>query len=457
MRITYVSLPPYESIDPDRYGVPPLAVGCLAAYAQSLRGAKDNHLILDPALLCGNDEKKILELILAGDPQLVAFSTYSWNRVIVTTVTRALAKANPQLPIVLGGPEVAFAPLQALQDTDAWWVCAGEGEIPFAALLDQLDTGVGDRAQPVGMLSRFFPNGTERSHAQMVDPLDRIPSPYTAGLLRIEPGSTADMETMRGCPFKCNFCLYGKNYSNVRYYSLDHVRADLTYLVNSDVASIYILDPTFNFPRERCLEICAILKDLNRDAKKKVFVEVKAEWIDTKMADAFVEAGIAAVEVGLQSINPIALSLMGRNFDLDAFTRGTLLLRERGIWANIGVIAGLPGDSVDHFEGTLRFVSDQALGRLMVYPLQVFPGCGFYKEAERLGLKFEPAPSYQIIETPLISAAELNSIVACIPDTIEELNKPYLREISREVLADLRKLQCQAGGHPLYTDKGSGG
>ena len=441
MRITYASLPPVDHCEPGRYLNAPLATGYLAAYALSMRGVKDAHTILASDPLAGLSPVEVTSRILATDPQLVALSVYNWSRDFVMEVTRSLGDIDPKIPIVLGGPEVAFDPAKALRESSAWWVCTGEGEIPFVTLLNRLEGNSGDILAVPGMVSRIETVNQHIPASPLVNPLDDIPSPYTTGIFNPQPGSTVDLETMRGCPFRCNFCLYGKNYNQLRYFSLDRVWADLALLIHSEAASIYIIDPTFNFPRERCLEICRMLKELNVQGQKKIFVEVKAEYIDECMADAFVEAGIAAVEVGLQSTNPTALVLMGRSFDSVKFTKGMRLLREREIWANIGVIAGLPGDSIGQFRDTLRFISDQALGRLLIYPLQVFPRSGFHRDAKKLGLRYEPAPSYQVIETPLISASELREIINVIPDLVEEMNQPYVREMSRMVLNRLRLIQ----------------
>jgi radical SAM superfamily enzyme YgiQ (UPF0313 family) len=441
MRITYASLPSVDSCESNRYLSAPLATGYLAAYSRSIRGAKDAHTILATDQLAGLSPVEVTSSILATDPQLVALSVNNWNRDFVMEVTRSLGEVDPKLPIVLGGPEVAFDPAKALQESSAWWVCTGEGEIPFVTLLDRLEGNSDDILAVPGMVSRIETVDQYITAPPLVNLLDDIPSPYTIGIFTPQLGSSVDLETMRGCPFRCNFCLYGKNYNHLRYFSRDRVWADLALLVNSEAASIYIIDPTFNFPIERCLEICRMLKELNVQRRKKIFVEVKAEYIDECMADAFVEAGIAAVEVGLQSTNPTALELMGRSFDPVKFTKGMRLLREREIWANIGVIAGLPGDSIGQFRDTLHFISDQALGRLLIYPLQVFPGSDFHRDAEKLGLRYEPAPSYQVTQTPLISTSELREIITLIPDLIEEMNQPYVREMSRMVLDRLRLIQ----------------
>ena len=448
MRITYASLPARDNYQPDRYLNAPLGTGYLAAYARSIRAGKDVHTLLPADPLAGASPAGIAGRILATNPLLVALPVYAWNRDLVMEVTRVLREADSHIPIVLGGPEVAFDPARALREGGAGWVCAGEGEIPFVTLLNRLEDNPGDLSALPGMVSRSDPDRPNTPPAPLVSPLDDIPSPYTTGIIAPQPGSTVEMETMRGCPFGCNFCLYGKNYNQLRYFSLERVRADLSFLVNSQAASIYIIDPTFNMPRQRCLDICRLLKELNPPGCRKIFVEVKAEYIDETMADAFLEAGIAAVEVGLQTTNPAALALMGRSFDPAGFTRGMRLLREREIWANIGVIAGLPGDSASQFRDTLRFVSDQALGRLLIYPLQVFPGSTFHGAAEELGLKFEPAPSYRVTGTPLLSAGELQEIIKTIPDLMEEMNQPYLRELSRMVLNRLRARQEATGGMP---------
>jgi radical SAM superfamily enzyme YgiQ (UPF0313 family) len=446
MRITYASLASGDNEKSGRYSIAPLALGYLAAYAVSKRGAKDAHTILSADPFAGLSPVEVARRFLATDPQLVALSVYNWNRDFVMEVTRSLEDINPQLPIVLGGPEVAFDPATALRESRAWWVCTGEGEIPFAMLLDQMEASSCAFPTVPGMVSRIETVHQHLPTPFLVNPLDDIPSPYITGILNPQPGSTANLETMRGCPFHCNFCLYGKNYKKLRYFSLDRVQADLARLIDSEAASIYIIDPTFNLPRERCLAICRMLKELNVQGPKKIFVELKAEYLDESMADAFLEAGIAAVEVGLQSTNPAALGLMGRSFDSVRFTKGMRLLRERQIWANVGVIAGLPGDSIDQYRETLRFVSDKALGRLLIYPLQVFPRSGFHRDAEKLGLRYEPAPSYQVIETTLISANQLREMIDEIPGLVEELNQPYMREMSRLVLHALRSMQDSRTG-----------
>ena len=61
--------------------------------------------------------------------------------------------------------------------------------------------------------------------------------------------------------------------------------------------------------------------------------------------------------------------------------RGAALLRAQGIQIRTGVILGLPGDDLEGFAATLRFLKGHGLaGGAEVYPLAVLPGTALHGE-----------------------------------------------------------------------------
>jgi radical SAM superfamily enzyme YgiQ (UPF0313 family) len=112
------------------------------------------------------------------------------------------------------------------------------------------------------------------------------------------------------------------------------------YAIDQGATSIYLMDPTFNYPRNRCRKICGILEELNTNLDIEFATEVRAEIIDEALADAFVRAGIKSVEIGLQSSSRETLKLMQRGLGTNHFIKGCRLLHERGIRAEIGMIVG---------------------------------------------------------------------------------------------------------------------
>jgi radical SAM superfamily enzyme YgiQ (UPF0313 family) len=310
------------------------------------------------------------------------------------------------------------------------WACTAEGELPFLGLLNALDEKPGFSSSLPGMLHRRNLDGI-CAPAQLADPLDEIPSPYRNGYLRIDESTVVDLETTRGCPYRCRFCLYGKTLETLRYFTLDRVEKDVGYAIEQGATSIYLMDPTFNYPRERCRELCRVLAKLNPDRAVEFSTEARAEIMDEDLADAFVKAGIRSVEIGLQSSSKETLKLMQRGLGTSQFITGCKLLYERGIRAEIGTIVGLPGDTEDSIRRTVDFVVNNNLGQLNVYQLQVLPGSEYHKMAEQLGLSYEATPPYFVRNTPTLNGEQIKALVDELDDASAGPNTIYNRDIKR--------------------------
>jgi Radical SAM superfamily len=245
----------------------------------------------------------------------------------------------------------------------------------------------------------------------------------------VRSGGWVDLETTRGCPYKCRFCLYGKTLDSLRHFSLHRVEREIAHAINMGAADVYLMDPTFNHPRQRCLDICKMLADLNADRSIRVSVEARAELVDEAMADGFAKAGVRFVEVGLQSSNREALKLMKRGLGTTRFMEGCALLRERGIHVDIGIIVGLPGDNEDTIRQTAGFVLENTLGHLNVYRLQVLPGSDYHKLASQLGLDYYPDPPYYVRSTPNLTEKQVESLKEELWSVTSGANTAYLAQI----------------------------
>lgn len=431
MRIAYATLLPQKIEKLERFLRPPLTAGYLCAYADKHRNGRDEHDIVDTTeLVTFEDLSAVSRRLLHKDPDVVALTVYVWNHEEVADVCRNVRRLKPDVKIVLGGPEIAFTPAQALKIFDTDWACTGEGELPFLGLLNTLEREPEYSSSLPGMLHRRDITG-KCAPAALVSPLDDIPSPYRAGYLRIDPDTVVDLETTRGCPYRCRFCLYGKTLESLRHFTLERVEKDVAYAIEQGATSIYMMDPTFNYPRERCREICRLLADLNPNRAVEFSTEARAELMDEDLADAFVKAGIRSVEIGLQSSSKETLKLMQRGLGTGHFIKGCKLLYERGINVEIGTIIGLPGDDKDSIRRTVDFVLSNNLGQLNIYRLQVLPGSEYHKMADQMGLNYNPAPPYMIRDTPTLNEEQIASLVDELEKAVDGPNHAYNRDIKR--------------------------
>ena len=145
--------------------------------------------------------------------------------------------------MIIGGPEVSYEPERILLEHPEIDYCiVGEGEESFATLLSRLIgenhcSVTGERMQPVAtkMEERII-------QGQAVD-LGRLPSPYPVNLKERYCNKLVYVETSRGCPFACQYCL-SANTRGVRYFPKDKVEKELTKLMDGGFPQIKFIDRT---------------------------------------------------------------------------------------------------------------------------------------------------------------------------------------------------------------------
>jgi len=57
------------------------------------------------------------------------------------------------------------------------------------------------------------------------------------------------LETLRGCPHRCSYCFYGKQFPNVRHFPEDVLPAVFALARERGAPEIYLLDPSFTSAR----------------------------------------------------------------------------------------------------------------------------------------------------------------------------------------------------------------
>src|SRR5690349_8198931 len=80
----------------------------------------------------------IAEALLAKTPRILAFGVYIWNVAPTTEVIAIIKRVQPELTIILGGPEVSFETegQRIIQLAD--YVITGEADLKFAEVCAQL-------------------------------------------------------------------------------------------------------------------------------------------------------------------------------------------------------------------------------------------------------------------------------------------------------------------------------
>jgi len=384
----------------------PLAAAYLKLFARRQGLEKSYSIELLPATLANSlGDQGLIEAILARQPWMVGFTCYVWNVERTLWIAQRLKQRWPELTVLLGGPEITADNAWVLQNPAIDYAVLGEGEQMFVRLLAAL----ADKAPPLQWGGVSLWQGIPRSRSSPLPSgertdidLDAVSSPYVDGILDLADGRRMSLETARGCRFRCKYCYYPKSHEGLRFLSAEQILANLNYAAEHGATEVVLLDPTLN-QRPDFADFLRLLRRGNPEGRLAFSGELRAEGIDADLARLLREANFHEVEIGLQSVEPRAWELMGRPTNLPAFERGVKAIMAEGIKARVDLILGLPGDTVDSVRRGIDFLlRTGAYTETQVFNLSILPGTAFRREAEQLGLRYQPWPPYYVLQTPTL-------------------------------------------------------
>ncbi|NLJ97891.1 MAG: B12-binding domain-containing radical SAM protein [Tissierellia bacterium] len=373
-------------------------------------------------------------------PDIIGFSTYIWNREEILKICEMIKIINPDIKIILGGPEVSFDGVQILvENSFIDFIIFGEGEITLRELLSSIINKKDDYENISGLIYRDGNSIVQNTPRPLIKELDIIPSPYE------EVGNDFEnkivyFESSRGCPFNCQFCL-SSTIKGVRYFSIDRVKEDLGKLIDAKVRQVKFVDRTFNANKKYAMEIMNFIMDKNPKDMNFHF-EVTAHLLDDDMLEFIKHAkeGLFQFEIGVQSTNPKTIDAIGRTTDFQKLKEVTEEIKSfRNIHQHLDLIAGLPYEDYNSFKKSFNDVYEIQPEKIQLGFLKLLKGSGLRNGKEKYGFKFLDIPPYEILETDYITYGEMLRLKG-IEDLVEKYyNEGYFKNILNYVIRNKYK------------------
>ena len=359
------------------------------------------------------------------NPDVVGFSTYTWNYAAVIHISAHIKKKNPGIKIILGGPEIAASDVikGKFDDLPIDYIICGEGEMPFLRFLRCMaggdEAGLGKISRVARRVNgRFVHKDIEKSAIDMLPDLSGLPSAYLTGAVpasMLELGFQANIETQRGCNFRCAYCLYHSNFPSIRYRNVTDVVEELDYVYRHGCKGFRITDANFLSKRDFAAEILSEL--IRRNIRMSFFFEVIPSFVDQRIADLMRQYRELAPEnrilvgIGLQTINVDSLKAIRRKLPLGHFTRAFTLLANAGVVIKTDIILGLPYETRTTYLELLEYTADKmrnGYNYLSLSLLRVLPGSELASIADAAGLVTDPADTEHFVyETPTMPRRDL--------------------------------------------------
>lgn len=390
-----------------------LAIWYLYASAKNMCDSKINLKVLEGTI---NEEvDDLYNRISQEKADVVAFSVYIWNIKTVIILAQKIKKSNPDIKIVLGGPEVSYSSDKVLTENKFIdFVLLGEGEETFPLLLNTINNK--EIYENITALS-YRKKGKiilGKPHISTNEPIN----PYCDEYLSSLKGRIAYLETSRGCPFSCAFCLSGRC-GNVRCFNIDRAKSDIILLANSGSKIIKLVDRTFNANRKRAYEIFRFIID-NYGKEIPNDVCFHFEIAGDLLADDDFELlkvapqGLIQFEIGVQSFNEKTLKAVNRITNSEKLINNIKRLTElKNIHTHIDLIAGLPFEDYKIFRKSFNIAYSLNADMLQLGFLKLLHGSSMRENIELFPLNFTNEPPYQVIDTPWLSDSDIAKLKAC--------------------------------------------
>ncbi|MBI3635276.1 MAG: hopanoid biosynthesis associated radical SAM protein HpnJ [Candidatus Rokubacteria bacterium] len=300
-------------------------------------------------------------------------------------VAEALKLENPELRIGFVGAHVAVDPERAL---------SASRSVDFVAR-NEFDFTIAEVAQgkPLATVAgvSFRDDGGVRHTPDRVvlENMDELPfvvdvykrdltiEHYAIGYL-LHP--YVSLYTGRGCRSKCTFCLWPQTVGGHRYRtrSVDHVAEEIAVGKRHfpNVREFFFDDDTLTDDLPRAAALAERLGRLgvtwSCNAKANVPYETLAAMKDN---------GLRLLLVGYESGNQTILNNVKKGVRLDTARRFTRDARALGIKIHGTFILGLPGETRETMEATIRFAKEIDPDTIQVSIAAPYPGTELYRQA----------------------------------------------------------------------------
>jgi len=323
-----------------------------------------------------------------------------------------MKEENPQIQVGMVGAHVGVLPLQSMSGAPAVdWVAVGEFDYACAEIAS------GKPLNEVAGIA-YRENGRVQFTATRppIEEMDALPfvvdvykrdltiENYFIGYLK---HPYVSLYTGRGCRSKCTFCLWPQTLGGHRYRvrSADNVEAEMALAKKHfpRAKEFFFADDTFTDDLPRAEEIARRLGRLGI----RWSCNAKAN-VPRKTLEILKDNGLRLLLVGYESGDQQILNNIKKGIRLDIAREFTKNAKELGISIHGTFIVGLPGETPETIQKTIRFACEIEPETIQVSLAAPYPGTALYRQAQDQGWLQIQAVDGELVNNHGVQVAAVN-------------------------------------------------
>ena len=312
-------------------------------------------------------------------------------------VGEEVKKMDPKIPVVWGGPHPSVLPEQTLADETVDIVVVGDGEETFLKLARALKKKKTLKEIPGLYFKKENGEVVYTGQPSLVD-LNQMPDiPYQLVdvyeyLPRRGEVTALDMETSRGCPYRCRFC-YNPFFNRGRWRALkaEIVLERVRKIIKKyKIKGIWFIDDEFFIDLKRARKIIEGLLKMNLHWTVQGVTAKSVLAMDKDFLSLLEKSGCEQLNIGAESGSARILKMVNKGITPEDILTVNRKLKPYNIIPWFYFMIGFPKETESDVDKTIRLVLRllQENPKAKVSGIGCFtpyPGTSLFEEAKKYG------------------------------------------------------------------------
>ena len=300
MNVTFVNLP-INRFDTDDLAPPlglmqlmtslhslPLDMQLLDFNLESVKGSMpDNVFFYDYAI------KKILDT----DPNIVAFTSMCVNSHLGLELGEKIKMINNKIKTIYGGIHYSSISKILKERSNIDYIIKGEGEEKLLKIIVKLLDSSYKFSNPITVEGHPWSSYKYININEYFD---------------INPMKLLNLETGRGCKYKCPFCYSHCHWDETRNYPIESIISDFNIAYNIGARQIFIVNDNFINDTSFVKRLCSELQLLAKKPSWSCYLTIPD--ITNDLPEILAVAGCNSVYLGIDAVTSAQKSNLGKSF-----------------------------------------------------------------------------------------------------------------------------------------------
>jgi len=229
--------------------------------------------------------------------------------------------------------------------------------------------------------------------------------------------------TSRGCTAGCKYCIKHVSYQfSIRLRSPKNIMNELRVLKNLGIKHVHMYADLFTVNRDQVMSLCKLMIEENLGLSWTC--NSRVDYVDEEMLQLMGKSGCTYISWGIESANEQILKKAAKGYRLEQAPRALQWAHEAGIrnWGYF--IIGLPGETVETIQQTIKFSKDLPLDIALFHVAAPYPGTPFFFEVLENNW-FRPGTQWEQVDMDKSTVLDYQGLTA---EQLEYWQKKAFRE-----------------------------